>query len=103
MTVRHHISNGLLALLGLPSTRKCLPQDSADWQKVPRLVIQQLLIGVAYWVKGPGRDLEVPPPQTVVRGSLVSRLGGLRLSSILVWALTGDPEPAMRDICSICS
>ena len=63
-----------------------------DWQALPREVVQHLLLGVLQWSECQGRDVEVKPPSAVHGVTSWTRL---RLSHLLLWALTGtfsDPE-----------
>ena len=61
--------------------------DPDRWRALSREVIRHLLGGVALWTQGEGHDQTLPPPY-MVRG-FVPSWSRVRLSDLLIWALSG--------------
>ena len=76
----------------LQLARSFRSRDPEDWQALPPEMVQHLLLGLMGWTEVQGRDVAVAPPKAIHGVSSWTRL---RLSHILLWALTGtfsEPE-----------
>ena len=67
-----------------------LRSDKAeDWQRLPRNIVQNLLMGILYWTQGEGRNVDTPAPAAIHARSTMPSYVRLRLCDVLIWSLTG--------------
>ena len=60
-----------------------------DWQRLPRNIVQDLLMGILYWAQGEGRNVETPAPAAIHARLMMPSFARLNLCEVLIWALTG--------------
>ena len=60
-----------------------------DWQRLPRNIVQELLMGILYWAQGEGRNVETPAPAAIHARLMMPSFARLNLCEVLIWALTG--------------
>ena len=60
-----------------------------NWRRLPPEIIQHFLLVALRWVQVEGRDPQVPPPESVAKGSSLLKHIPVKLSQILLWALVG--------------
>ncbi len=63
--------------------------DPESWKQLPLEVIQHMVLVTFRWAEAEGRDVQVPLPANLRRGSLLPSWTKLRLSEVLLWALVG--------------
>ncbi|MCH7688843.1 MAG: hypothetical protein IH899_19530 [Planctomycetes bacterium] len=63
--------------------------DPGSWKQLPLEVIQHMVLVTFRWAEAEGRDVQVPLPANLQRGSLLPSWTKLRLSEVLLWALFG--------------
>jgi len=67
-----------------------LRSDKAeDWQRLPRNIVQNLLMGILYWTQADGRNVETPAPAAIHARSTMPSYVRLRLGDVPIWSLTG--------------
>ena len=70
-----------------------------SWRELPVEVIQHLLLVALRWAEADGHDVEVPPPDMIVRKNVLLKYQPLRLTDIVTWAWAGlrSPNPTLTD------
>ncbi len=63
--------------------------DAELLKQLPREVITRFLNTSLIWTEGPGRDVEVPPPPSLIQRNPLLRNNSLKTSEALAWALYG--------------
>ena len=72
--------------------------DPALLKQLPREVITRFLSTSLMWTDGPGRDVEVPPPPSLIQRNPLLRNYSLKTSEALGWALYGIFTEAEKNI-----
>ncbi len=70
-------------------TAQLLRAGPESWKQLPREVVQHLVMVALRWAEVGGRDLQVGLPDNIRKGTLLPSWTRLRLSEVLLWALTG--------------
>ena len=64
--------------------------DPVEWGKVPRDVIQRMILGVILWSGAGGRSKMIAPPEAVrQRTRSLTQWNLVSLTDLMVWALSG--------------
>ena len=67
-------------------------------KQLPREIITRFLSTSLMWTDGPGRDVEVPPPPSLIQRNPLLRNYSLKTSEALSWALFGIFTEAEKKI-----